>query len=178
MNNLTGFDFTEEDLRANQRGVITPRQKEWVQGWAQGIRRSQNGNFPLVIFFMLLGFGMFFGMTFSNESARRAFLADPLNLVIVCAAVPVILGIMGLSRWMGKRRADRLENSGLKVAEGVISLDEETSRVGTTYYVYVGETELKFGEDMSAVFPQGARFRVYYCETSFLQMILSYERLG
>lgn len=126
---------------------------------------------------MLLGFGIFFGMTFSNESARRAFLADPLNLIVICASVPLILGIVGLGQVLGRRRADRLENSELKVAEGVIALDEETSRVGTTYYVYVGETELKFGEDMSAVFPEGARFRVYYCETSFLQMILSYERL-
>lgn len=176
--NLTFYEFTEEDLRSNQRGFMTPRQKEWVKSWAGGIRRSQRGNFPLVIFFMLLGLGMFFGMTFSNESARRAFLSDPLNLIVICGSVPVILGIVALGQFFGRRRAARLENSELKAAEGVISLDEETSRVGTTYYAHVGDTEFAFGEDVSASLPEGRRCRIYYCETNMLKLILSYELLG
>lgn len=172
------FDFTEEDLRSNQRGFITPHQKEWITGVAGGIRRSQRGNFPIVIFFMIIGLGIFFGMILGNEGAKQAFIADPLNIIVICISIPVILGIVSLGQFFGKRRADRLENSGLKTAEGVISLDEETSDVGTTYYVYVGEMEFKFGDDMSRIFPAGGRFRVYYCETSFLQMILSYEELS
>ena len=173
--NLTGFDFTEEDLRSNQRGFITPRQKKWVEGMAEGIRHSQRGSFPIVIIFMLLGFGIIFGMIFSNESLRGAFFADPLVLILTFCSIPVILGIVGLGHFFGNRRAARLAAAELKSAEGVISLDEEHSRVGTTYYVYVGETEFKFGGDMSRVFPEGRRCRVFYCETAMLQLILSYE---
>ncbi|NWF63496.1 MAG: hypothetical protein HXY38_04240, partial [Chloroflexi bacterium] len=76
---LTFYEFTDEELQSNRRGFITPRQKQWVQGMAKGIRASQRGGFPIIIFFMILGFGLILGMNLSNERARVAFLSDPLN---------------------------------------------------------------------------------------------------
>ena len=175
--NITDFDFTEEDLHANQRGIVTPRQQEWVKNWAKGIRRSQSGNFPIVIIFLILGLSLILGMNFSNERARAALLADPINLVVICAIVPIVLSIVGIGVYFGNRRAAKLAKAELKVAEGVIRLDEEHSRVGTTYFVYVGKIEFRFGKDVSRSLPEGSKCRIYYCETSMLKMILSYEKL-
>ena len=174
---LTFYDFTEEELQSNRRGFITPRQKQWVLGMAKGIRASQRGGFPFVVFFMILGFGLVLGMNLSNERARIAFLSDPLNIILLCAAIPVILGIFGLGAFFANRRAAKLERSRLKAAEGVIEWEEESSRVGPTYFLYVGDAEFKFGEDLSGIFPAGRRGRVFYCETSMLQLILSHELL-
>ena len=174
---LTFYEFTDEDLNSNQRGLITPRQRQWVLGMAKGIRASQRGGFPIVIFFMILGFGLVLGMNLSNERARIAFLSDPLNIILLCAAIPVILGIFGLGAFFANRRAAKLERSRLKAAEGVIEWEEESSRVGPTYFLYVGDAEFKFGEDLSGIFPAGRRGRVFYCETSMLQLILSHELL-
>lgn len=174
---LTIYEFTPEDLASNQRGFITPSQTEFIKGMADGIRRSQRGGLPLVIFFLLLGLGIFFGMTFSNESARKAFLSDPVNLLVMCSIPPIVLGIFGISIYLANRRAAQLEESGLKVAEGEISWDEEYSKTGPTYFLYVGESEFTFGEDLSGDFPAGRRGRIFHCETSFLKLILSHELL-
>lgn len=171
------FEFTEVDLHSNQRGFITASQKQWLEGFAKGIVSSHRGGWPIIIFFLVLGIGMILGLNLSNESTRRAFFADPIILIVLCAIVPVVLGIYGLSAIFAKRRADQISNPELKVAEGTISLDEEYSRVGPTYFVFVGETEFKFGGDMSMYFPEGRTCRVYYCETSMLKMILSFEFL-
>lgn len=174
---LTFYDFSPEDLASNRRGFVTPGQREFIRGIAKGIRRSQTGGLPIILFFLLLGMGLFFGMTFSNESARRAFLSDPLNIAVMCSIPPVVMGIFGLSIFFAYRRAARLEESGLKAAEGDIEWDEEYSRHGPTHYLYLGGTEFKFGEDLSEDFPAGKRGRIFYVETSVLKLILSHELL-
>lgn len=174
---LTFFEFTPEDLSSNQRGIITTRQLEFIKGMAEGIRRSQRGGLPVILFFLLLGLGIFFSMTFSNESARKAFLSDSLNIIVMCSIPPVVLAIFGIAIFFANRRAAQLEESGLKVAEGEISWDEESSKAGPTYFLYLGETEFTFGEDLSSDFPPGRRGRIFYCETSFLKLILSHELL-
>lgn len=172
------FEFTEEDLRSNQRGFITPSQMKFLSGFAKGIVASHRGGWPIIIFFLLLGTGLILAMNLSNESTRRAFFADPTIAIVLCATTPVVLGIYGVSAIFAKRRAEQIANPMLKIAEGKITLDEESSRVGTTYFVMVGEDEFKFGGDMSQHFPEGRKCRVYYSETPMLKIILSYEMTG
>lgn len=172
------FEFTEEDLRSNQRGFITPSQMKFLDGFAKGIVASHRGGWPVIIIFLLLGTGIILAMNLSNESTRRAFFADPIIAIVLCATFPVVLGIYGVSAIFAKRRADQVANPVLKIAEGPITLDEESSRVGTTYFVLVGEDEFKFGDDMSQYFPEGRKCRVYYSDTSILKIILSYELIG
>lgn len=172
------FEFTEQDLRSNQRGFITSSQMEFLRGFAKGIVASHRGGWPVIIFFLLLGTGMILAMNLSNESTRRAFFAAPIIAIVLCATTPLVLGIYGVSAIFAKRRAERIANPVLKIAEGTIKLDEESSRVGTTYFVLVGEDEFKFGGDMSQYFPEGRKCRVYYSETTMLKVILSYELIG
>ena len=172
------YEFTEEDLRSNQRGFITPAQMKFLNGFAKGIVASHRGGWPIIIFFLLLGSGMILAMNLSNESTRRAFFADPIIVIVLCATFPVVLGIYGVSAIFAKRRADRIANPVLKIAQGLIRLDEESSEVGPTYFVFVGETEFKFGDNMSRYFPEGRKCRIFYSETSMLKMILSYELIS
>ena len=172
------YEFTEEDLRSNQRGFITPAQMEFLNSFAKGIVASHRGGWPIIIFFLLLGSGMILAMNLSNESTRRAFFADPIIVIVLCATFPVVLGIYGVSAIFAKRRADRIANPVLKIAQGLIRLDDESSEVGPTYFVFVGETEFKFGDNMSRYFPEGRKCRIFYSETSMLKMILSYELIS
>ena len=47
------YEFTEEDLRSNQRGFITPEQMKFLNGFAKGIVASHRGGWPIIIFFLV-----------------------------------------------------------------------------------------------------------------------------
>lgn len=131
--NLNLFEFTEADLKSNRLGLFSERQRRWVDGMAEGIRRSQRGGLPVILFFLVLGLGIFFGMTFSVAGARTAFLSDPLNLAVVGAIIPVVLGIFGLSVISANRRAEQFKASAVLKAEERAQLDEEhSSKTGST----------------------------------------------
>jgi hypothetical protein len=174
---LTFYEFTEEDLKSNRNGFISPRQKEWVKGFAKGISGMQRGNAKIAIIFPFIGLCLILGMNLSNERARAAFLSDPTYLVVLLLVVPFVVGIFALSIYFADRRAARLSEAVLKKAEGTVELDEEYSKVGPTYFVRIDWTEFKFGEDVSEYFAEGGIYRIFYCETSMLKLILSHERV-
>ena len=62
-------------------------------------------------------------------------------------------------------------------AEGKIRLDEESGEGGTTYYVFVGKKKFAFGEDISRVFREGEKYKVYYCKAGIFEMVLSLEKV-
>jgi hypothetical protein len=174
---LTFYEFTEEDLKSNRNGFITPRQKAWIQGFAKGISGTQRGNAKIAIIFPIIGLCLILGMNLSNERARAAFLSDPTYLIVLILIVPFVAGIFAISIYFADRRAARLAEAALKKAEGIVELDEEYSKVGPTYFVRLGGTEFKFGEDVSSYFSEGGVYRIFYCETSMLKLILSHERV-
>jgi hypothetical protein len=88
---LTFYEFTEEDLKSNRNGFITPRQKEWVKGFAKGISGMQRGNAKIAIIFPFIGLCLILGMNLSNERARAAFLSDPTYLIVLLLVVPLWL---------------------------------------------------------------------------------------
>lgn len=49
------FEFNENDLKANQRGQLSLRQKEWLKMIGRGSVRLQNWNVWIAIGFMFLG---------------------------------------------------------------------------------------------------------------------------
>jgi hypothetical protein len=176
--NLNLFEFTEEDLKSNHLGLFSAKQRQWVENMAEGMRHSQRGGLPVILFFLALGLGLFLGMTLTNESARRAFLSDPINLLIVCAIVPVVLGIFGLSIHFADRRAEQFRNAPVMKAEGPATLEEtHSSEVGSTYYVIIDGKKFAFSEDVSGIFKEGESYRIYYCDDSYFKLILSFEKL-
>ena len=177
--NLPMIEFTEEDLKSNQRGFISASQREMINNLAGGIRRSQRWTAKAAIIFPFIGLCLILGLNFSNEDARRAFLSDNINIIVLALLLPFIIGIFALSIYFADRRADRLANSELLKIEGVVKLDEShSSKAGPAYYVILGKVKFAFPEDVSEFFPENSRVRIYYCETSMLKLILSYEKIG
>jgi hypothetical protein len=177
MNFLAMFEFTDDDLNSNKRGFISASQKKIIQNYADGIRKSQQGGWKVVVFFLVLGLCMILGMMLSSESYRALLFSDPTILIVLALTVLVVLGIFGLSIYSAHKRADRFLNSELKKVEGPIRLDEtHSSKVGSTYYVIIGKVKFPFPEPVAGTFREGDVYRIFYCETSMLRYILSFEK--
>lgn len=173
------YEFTEQELISNQRGFMSSAQKEMIHQWAAGIRRSQRATAKVAVIFPCIGLILILGMSLSNERARAALFSNPLNLIVLACLIPLVLGIFALSIYLADKRADKLATSQLSTVEGRVKLDEtHSSTVGSAYYVIVGKTRFVFPEDVSRTFPEDSKFRFYYCQTSMLNLILSYEQLN
>jgi hypothetical protein len=153
------FDFTEEDLGANRRGRVTPRQKEWLAGMGQGVRRMSQLNAWIALGFLVFGSCLIFGLWMSNEDSRTAFFANPVNLFVLPVTAILVIGILALSVYFAGRVARKFSSPQVLTAEGKIRLYEDSSgnSGGTTYLAYVGRKKLSFGEDVSGVFQEGSR---------------------
>ena len=173
------FEFTAEDLKSNQRGKISPRQKEWLKMVARGARSFSWKGAVIIIGFMMLGLCMISALYLQNEDSRAALFSNPMNLVMFPVIVLVILGIIVLSIALAYWNASRLESATLLSVTGIIRFDESySSNSGIrSYYVLVGEKRFTFSDDMSRTFKEGAKYKVYYCKPGMYEFVLSFEQL-
>ena len=119
------------------------------------------------------------GLYLQNEDSRAALFANPLNLLIFPAVIVVIAGVIVLSISLAYWNANKLENATLLSVTGDIRLDEDaSSKGGTTYYVFVGKKRFSFGEDMSHMFKEDSKYKVYYCKPGMYEFVMSYEALN
>jgi hypothetical protein len=174
------FEFTEEDLKANKRGLLSPSQKEWLKSIAQGTRSFSWTNSFIAIGFVFLGLCIVLGLSLQNERSRAALFSDPMNLIVLIGIVPLILGILALVTFLNYRSANRLENSVLSSVSGSIRHDYDSSGESgiTTYYVIVGKKKFKFADDMSRAFKEGEKYKFYYCKSGFYEFVMSYEKVN
>ena len=171
------FEFTEEDLKLNKRGQVSPRQREWLNMTARGIRSSSWTSVYVTVGFMFLGLCIISALYLQNEDSRAALFSNPLNLLVFPATIFAVAVILTLSILYLRRLANRLAGAQVQSAQGKIRLDEESGKGGTTYYVFVGKKKFAFGEDMSRTFKEGEKYKVYYCKSGIYEMVLSHEKL-
>ena len=173
------FEFTEDDLRSNQRGFLTQGQRDYLKMIGEGGVRVQRWNIKIAVGFMFFGLCLILAMYLQNESTRAALFSNPLNILVFPAIVVVVGVILALSIWLAKRVSEMLKKADLKVAEGKIRLDSHfNSGAGfTSYYVYVGRKRFGFADNMSHTFKEGEKYRVYYVKASVYELIMSYEKL-
>ena len=172
------FEFTEEDLKANKRGQLSPSQKQWLKSIAQGTRSFSWTGLFITMGFAFLGLCIVLGLSLQNERSRAALFSDPMNLIVLIGTIPLVLGIMALVIFLNYRNANKLENSVLSTASGAVRFDEDSSgESGTTYYVIVGKKKFKFGEDISRSFKEGEKYKFYYCNAGMYELVMSYEQL-
>jgi hypothetical protein len=173
------YEFTEADLKANRRGLLTQSQRELLRMTARGVRASSMTSVYVIVGFMFFGMCLILALYLQNEDTRAALFSNPLNLLVFPAIVLVIavilIFVILLARWV----SNRLLNAQLQVAEGKIRLDQEySSNAGfTSYYVYVGRKRFGFTDDMSHTFKEGEKYRVYYVKASAYELIMSFERV-
>ena len=173
------YEFTEEDLKYNKRGQLSPSQLEWLKMIAGGARKSSWTTTFLTIGFVFFGLCIILGLYLSNESSRTALFANPMNLVILAAVAPVILGILVLAIFINYRNANKLENAVISSVTGAVRHDYDSSGESniTTYYVIVGKKKFKFADDMSSVFKDGEKYKFYYCKAGVYEFVMSHEKM-
>ena len=172
------FEFTEDDLKANKRGQLSPRQKEWLKTVGKGGVRLQGFNVWIAVGFMFLGLCLILALFLQNEDSRAALFANPLNLLIFPIMIFVVIGILILSLLLARWNANKLQNAVLSSASGKIRLDHDSSGESgiTTYVVIVGKKKFKFADDMSRVFIEGEKYKFYYCKAGSYEFVMSYEQ--
>jgi hypothetical protein len=174
------FDFNENDLSLNKRGGLSPRQVEWLKMVARGVRSFSWRSAFIAIGFTFLGLCIVIALYLQNERSRAALFSSPVNLIVLIGMVPLILGILAVAIFLNYRNANRLENSVLSSASGVVRFDQDSSGESgiTTYYVFVGKKRFTFGDEMSAVFKEGEKYKVYYCKSGVYEFVMSHEPLN
>ena len=173
------FEFNEEDLKANKRGQLSRSQKEWLAMVGKGGVRLQGFNVWIAIGFMFLGLCLTLALFLQNEDSRSALFANPLNLLIFPIMIVVIVGILVLSLLLARWNANKLQNAVLSSASGAVRFDEDSSGKSgiTSYYVFIGKKKFTFGDNMSRVFEEGEKYKVYYCKAGMYEFVMSYEKL-
>ncbi len=174
------FDFTEAEVASNRNGFLSQRQKEVLKATARGLRSSSKGGVWVILFFLILGLCITLTAFSMGISARNFRTLAPQMAMGLCFTVIAVFVITALGVFFSHRQADKLEEAPLLSADGIVSHDTGySSNSGiTSYYVYFGEKRFSFPDDMSHVFPEGAKFRVYYCKVGQIELIMSFERLA
>jgi hypothetical protein len=172
------FEFTDEDLKFNQRGQLSLRQKEWLKNVARGTRSFSWTGAVVIIAFASLGLCIMLAVAMQNEDSR-AVLSDPNFLIIIPVILVVIVGVIILSIALAYWNAHRLENATLLSVSGNTRFDESYSSESNirSYYVFVGKKRFTFGDDMSRTFKEGAKYKVYYCKPGMYEFVMSFEQL-
>lgn len=172
------FDFTEAEVASNRNGFLSQRQKEVLKATARGLRSSSKGGVWVILFFLILGLGITLAVFSMGVSARNFRALVPQVAAGLCFSVFAVFVITALGILFSHRQADKLEEAPLLSAEGVVSHDSDYSANSgiTSHYVYFGKKRFSFPDDMSRVFPEGAKFRIYYCKVGQIELIMSFER--
>ena len=178
-NMMNAFNFTAEDVDANRRGIITPRQRARLRSVGHGISGcSLQGLIGMTIFVVVVGAFLSYGF-YSNESTRGDVFGNPANLAILLAALAIPIVVMAVAYFSSQRRAGQLSDAQVRVAEGNATIKQTISaHGGTTYVVRIGAKRFNFLEEYGGLFKQGASYRIYYAQAGPYEPILSIEELG
>ena len=146
---------------------------------ARGVRSFSWKSAFIALGFTFLGLCIVIALYLQNERSRAALFSSPVNLIVLIGMVPLILGILTLAIFLNYRNANKLENSVLSSASGAIRFDQDSSGESgiTSYYVFVGKKRFSFGDDMSAVFKEGEKYKFYYCKSGVYEFVMSYDQM-
>ena len=174
------FDFTEEEVQLNKKGILSQRQKGVLKAMARGIRGSSKSGVWLILGFMVLGLSIIIPLNLQGLNERSLPVLGPQLVAGLCFTVFAIFAVIALSLFTSRRQAAKLEVAPVLSAEGVISHDSDYSSSGSfrTYYVYFGKKRFSFPDEMERVFPEGSTFRIYYCKVGQIELIMSFERIS
>jgi hypothetical protein len=174
------LDFTEEELKLNKNGILSPKQKGMIKAMARGIRSSSKSGVWLVLGFMVLGLSIIIPLNLQGLNERSLPILGPQLVVGLCLSVFAIFAVIAFMLFNSRRQAGKWEAAPVLSAEGIISHDSDyaPSAGFRSYYVYFGKKRFSFPSEMERVFPAGSTFRIYYCKVGQIELIMSFERLA
>lgn len=177
---MTKFDFTEEELQSNKKGVLSPKQRRLLDAMAGATRKDSKNGVWIILGFLALGLYIIVPLTMQGLDARSLQTLGPQMLAGLCFTLVAVLAMIALMLFVSRRQAAKLESAQLLSVEGVVRHDASYSEQGgfTSYYVYFGKKRFAYADDLSRIFPEGAKFRVYYSKAGQIELIMSYEKLA
>ncbi|MFN8411918.1 MAG: hypothetical protein U0Z26_05980 [Anaerolineales bacterium] len=173
------FDFTEEELNSNRNGFFSPKQKEMFATMAAASRQHPRSGVWVILGFAGLGTCILLALFLTTANARTLQTLGPQILVGLGFAFVAIFVMIALMFFLSNRQAALFEEAQLFSVEGVVRHDSSYSEQGgfKSYYVYFDKKRFAYADDLSKVFPEGKRFRVYYGKAGKVELIMSYEKL-
>ncbi len=174
------FDFTEEELKLNKNGILSPKQKGMIKAMAHSIRSSSKSGVWLVLGFMVLGLSIIIPLNLQGLNERTMPTLGPQLAVGLCFTIFSILAVIVFMLFNSRRQAAKWEVAPVLSAEGIISHDSDyaPSAGFRSYYVYFGKKRFSFPNEMNRTFPEGSTFRIYYCKVGQIELIMSFERIS
>ncbi len=175
---MRAFDFTEDDLSANQRGLISEHQRTRLRGMVRGIGGCSIQTALIAFGFVFLGFCLILASFLQNEESRQALFSNPLNIVLLGLSVLAVLVLLAGAAWWNRKQAAGLTNAPLMKVEGLAKVTKEHfKRGGSGYRIKIGEKDFRFIERYGGGFQDGTAYRIYYCQSGAYEPILSIEVL-
>jgi lipid-A-disaccharide synthase-like uncharacterized protein len=173
------YEFTDQDLKSNQRGFITPGQKAWLESIARGVEKASRRSFPIGIVFSLFGICLILALFLQNGDTRALLFSGPGIFIALIAVILVVVMLLALGLFVATRQANYLQNAQLQSVQGAVSSHEDYSPNSgvTSYHLLIGQKRISFGDNPGSLFKEGKLYRVYYCKAGVYEMILSYEQL-
>lgn len=177
---MTKFDFSEEELQLNKKGVLSARQKGVLKATAGSLRSSWKGGIWVILFFLGLGTCIMSALFLQGMDKEKLRVMGPQILIGLCLTVLAVLAITAFGIFISYRQAAKLESAPVLAAEGAISHGRDYSANSgiTSYYVYCGKKRFSFPSDMGRTFSEGATFRIYYCKVGQIELIMSFEKIA
>ena len=145
---------------------------------ARGMQSCSWSSALVAVFFLFLGLGITLALYLQNESSRAALFSNPINLIVFPATALLVLGILALSLFLARRQANRIVAAQLQSIDGNAHLEEKSDDDFTTYLVFIGKKKFTFADDMSNIFREGGKYRVYFCKSGIYEFVLSFEQMN
>ena len=174
------FEFSTEDLRANERGQLSDRQRGWLRSTGRGIQSCSMASAPIALGFVLLGLAIMLVLYLQNEDTRAALFANPEILLALAGAAVIGVAAIVLSVFLARHQAASLTRAGLMMVQGPVRLDRSFSPGSgiTSYHVLIGDQKFSYTDDMSDTFHEGSTYRVFFCKSGPYKLIMSYEQVN
>ena len=167
---LHAFAFTGEDLLANRRGSLTPRQERIVADQAKVSGCSSR--IAWVVFLgtaaLLVSAPLLLG---EGEQFQQVW-------PYLGGAALLFLGIVSVFMSLDRRRRHQLRMPQLRMAAGVVARSTKRIRHGRwhVYYAHIGGVRFQLAtERQYQALDEGKHYRVYYIPYPPTQLILSIE---
>jgi hypothetical protein len=173
------FQFTNEDLKFNQQGAISPRQKEWMEKNVVAAKNFSRVTLWIVIVFFPMLLCFIVSLLFSNENMRTVVMSASPVAWLVLGLFPVfIAGAIMVGMFISRQRTRNFLEARLMVAEGRATLHTtHNPHYGTGYFMMLDDT--KIGIVWRDKFEEDQRYRVYYCKSrDGYEFLMSFERLS
>jgi hypothetical protein len=169
---MKAFDFTPEELRINQAGQLSQRQKAQLD--REDFQQTIDIGCVSVVF--LIAGGLLFGVCalLFNVEALLASLENILPFVLIGGGLLVVatlvINVIGILERRQENRSDVLMQA------GTLTLREEEGGFNARYFLTINDHEFRIRPEMYDTlteYPDGEDFRVYYAHR--LDRIVSVE---